>query len=129
MTSNRTDLLPVAHIHSFPDASPGGPLVDITSNYLLYAPTQSSRTQTNFKDFLAYTQLPQTSLTTSVKDLRLVRYPLDLQEGERIAAFQLDESQGLLVVIITFVKIFMYSGHSVGTCSILPDTRHSPWQW
>ena len=110
---NNMDLLPVAYIESFRDASPGGPLVDITSNYLLYAPTQSSRRQTHSKDFLAYTQLPQTSLTpTSVKNLRLVRYPLILLEGERIATFQLDESQGLLVVVITFVKNFACSQHS-----------------
>lgn len=99
MTS-RVNLLPVAHIKSFQDFSPRGPLVDITSNYLLYAPT--SRGQKRSKDFLAYTPLFPTSRGTGfVQNLHLLQYPLNLQSDERVAAFQLDESQGLLAMIIS----------------------------
>lgn len=95
------DLFPVAHIQGFRDTSPGGPLVEITSNYLLYA--SSVQGQKYSKDFLAYTHLPPASLTIgSMENLHLMQYPLNLRDDERVAAFQLDEGQGLLAVIISF---------------------------
>jgi hypothetical protein len=123
------DLLPVANIQSFQDASPGGPLIDITSNYLLYAPTGSSRRQEHSKDFLAYTQLPSTSSANkSAVCLRLMQYPLRLRDDERVAAFQLDESQKLLAIITSFVAIPVYLGRLADSVLTLPDTRHNLWQ-
>jgi len=102
--STSVNLQPVAHIQSFRDTSPGGPLVDITPNYLLYAP--SSQGEKHSKDFLAYTRLPFTTPATGSAGNHLMRYPFLLQDDERILAFQLDESQGLLAVITSFVEFF-----------------------